>query len=56
MTGISPHVITHVLNVNPDMPPVQQKRRPLDSVKAEALEKEVDKLLSNGMIRNVYYP
>ncbi|XP_060962172.1 uncharacterized protein LOC133032297 [Cannabis sativa] len=56
MTGISPHVVTHVLNVNPDMPPVQQKRRPLDLVKAEALEKEVGKLLTSGMIRDVYYP
>ncbi|XP_060965610.1 uncharacterized protein LOC133034526 [Cannabis sativa] len=55
MTGISPHVITHVLNVNPDMPPIQQKRHPLDPVKADALEKEVDKLLTNRLIRDVYY-
>uniref|UniRef100_A0A803PAC4 RNase H type-1 domain-containing protein n=1 Tax=Cannabis sativa TaxID=3483 RepID=A0A803PAC4_CANSA len=56
MIEISPHVITHVLNVNPDMPLMQQKRRLLYSVKVDALEKEVDKLLSNIFIRDVYYP
>ncbi|KAM6567285.1 hypothetical protein CsatA_026413 [Cannabis sativa] len=55
MTVIRPHVITHVLNITLDMLSVQRKRRPLDPVKADALEKVVDKMLTNGLIRNVYY-
>uniref|UniRef100_A0A803Q0M5 Uncharacterized protein n=1 Tax=Cannabis sativa TaxID=3483 RepID=A0A803Q0M5_CANSA len=55
MTGISPHVITHVLNVNKEMPLVQQKRSHLDLVKLEAFEKGVDKMLLNTFIKDVYY-
>uniref|UniRef100_A0A803Q9L2 Reverse transcriptase domain-containing protein n=1 Tax=Cannabis sativa TaxID=3483 RepID=A0A803Q9L2_CANSA len=55
MNGISPSIITHVLNIDKNMPVVKQKRHPLDPIKFEALQQELDKMLSNIFIRDVYY-
>ncbi|XP_050248773.1 uncharacterized protein LOC126696026 [Quercus robur] len=55
MLGISPKVIKHKLNVNPDKKPVQQKRRVFVLEWNQAITNEVNKLLTAGFIREVYY-
>ena len=52
MPSISPEVIQHKLNVNPERKPIQQRQR----VFAQAVIEEVTKLLMAGFIREVYYP
>ena len=56
MLGISTEVMVHKLNVNPSMHPVKQKRRVFALERNEAVMVEVDKLLTAGFIREVYYP
>ena len=54
--GISPKVIQHKLNVNPERKPVQQRRRAFDLERDQAVTEEVTKLLTTSFIREVYYP
>uniref|UniRef100_A0A2N9EWT7 Reverse transcriptase RNase H-like domain-containing protein n=1 Tax=Fagus sylvatica TaxID=28930 RepID=A0A2N9EWT7_FAGSY len=56
MPGISTEVLAHKLNVNPSMSPVKQKRRVFAPERNAAVMEEVDKLLTVGFIREVYYP
>ena len=56
MLGISPRVIEHKLNVNPENKPVQQKRWVFAPKWNQAIMDEVNKLLSTRFIREVYYP
>uniref|UniRef100_A0A2N9EHL8 RNase H type-1 domain-containing protein n=1 Tax=Fagus sylvatica TaxID=28930 RepID=A0A2N9EHL8_FAGSY len=56
MPGINTEVIVHKLNVNPSMRPVKQKRRVFAPERNAAVMEEVDKLLTAGFIREVYYP
>ena len=56
MLRISPEVIVHVLNVDPDMKPVKQKRRKFTPKRVEAVAEEVENLLRAQFIREVYYP
>ena len=56
MPGISPEEIVHVLNVDPDMKPMKQKRRKFAPERVEAIAVEVEKLLKAQFIREVYYP
>ena len=56
MVGISPTVISHVLNIDKNHPPVRQKRRLLDKERSKALKEEVERLKENGFIRETYYP
>ena len=56
MPGISPEVIQHKLNVNPEWKPVQQRRRTFALERDQAIAEEVTKLLTAGFIREVYYP
>ena len=56
MSGISLKVIQHKLSVDPKMKPVQQKRRVFIPKRNQAVTNEVNKLLSTGFIREVYYP
>lgn len=56
MVGISPNVISHVLNIDKDHPPVRQKRRLLDKERSKAFKEEVERLKENGFIRETYYP
>ena len=56
MVGISPSVISHVLNIDKNYPPVQQKRRLLDKDRSQALKEEVERLKENNFIRDAYYP
>ena len=56
MSGISPKEVVHILNVDPDMKPVKQKRRKFALERVEAIAVEVEKLLKAQFIREVYYP
>ena len=56
MPGISPRVIEHKLNVNPKKKPIQQKRRAFTPERNQTITNEVNKLLTAGFIREVYYP
>ena len=56
MPGISPEEIVRILNVDPDMKPIKQKRRKFALERVEAIAKEVEKLLKAEFIQEVYYP
>ena len=56
MEGIDPSVMSHRLNVDPNRKPVRQKRLAMDTERYQALKEEVDKLLSNGFIKESFYP
>ena len=56
MPDISPEVIQHRLNVNPERKLVQQRRRAFALERDQAVTKEVTKLLTSSFIREVYYP
>ena len=56
MPGVSPEVIQHKLNVNPERKPVQQRRRVFAPERDQAITEEVSKLLTVGFIREMYYP
>ena len=56
MGGIDPAIITHKLNVSPSFKLVKQKRRSFAPERQKAINKEVDKLLQAGAIREVEYP
>ena len=56
MTGISPDVITHKLNVDPSFRPVKQKRRKFAPERNKIIDEEVQKLIDSGKIREVKYP
>ena len=55
MLGISPEVIQHTLNINPEKKPVQQRRRIFTLERDQVVTEEVSKLLTAGFIREVYY-
>jgi hypothetical protein len=50
MPGISPEKIVHILNVDPDMTPMKQKRRKFSSKGVEAIAVKVEKLLKAQFI------
>ena len=56
MPGISLKVIQHKLSVDPKMKSVQQKRQVFALEWNQAVTDKVNKLLSTGFIREVYYP
>ena len=56
MPGISLKVIEHKLNVNLEKKSIQQKRSVFAPERNRAITDEVNKLLSTGFIREVYYP
>jgi hypothetical protein len=55
MPGIDPSTICHKLNVDPSIRPVKQKRLVFAPDKNQAISDEVEKLLTAGFIREVYY-
>ena len=56
MPGISPEVIQHKLNVNPERKPVQQRQKTFTPERGQAIAEEVTKLLTARFIQEVYYP
>lgn len=55
MLGIDNKVIEHQLYVNPTKKPVQQKQRVFAPKRNKAVMEEVEKLLTIGFIRDVFY-
>ena len=51
MTGISPDVACHILNIDSTKMPVKQKKRRMGAERSVALEEEVKNLLANNFIR-----
>ena len=56
MPGINPSVIYHRLNIDPSIRPIKQKRQVFVPDRNQAVFYEVEKLLTAGFIREVYYP
>ena len=54
--GISPKIIQHKLNVDPERKPVEQRQRAFALEQDQAIAEEVTKLLTAGFIRKVNYP
>ena len=56
MKGVGPGLMCHCLNIDPRVPARQQKRRPLDPERSQALKDEVDKLIRAEFVREAKYP
>ena len=56
MPAISMKVIQHKLNVDPEKKPVHQRRQVFAPKRNQVITDEVNKLLTAGFIREVYYP
>uniref|UniRef100_A0A2N9ESA7 RNase H type-1 domain-containing protein n=1 Tax=Fagus sylvatica TaxID=28930 RepID=A0A2N9ESA7_FAGSY len=56
VSGVDPNYIEHQLNTDPHSKPVQQRARRSAPVHAEAVQKEVERLLQAGAIREIQYP
>ncbi|XP_075499207.1 uncharacterized protein LOC142537588 [Primulina tabacum] len=56
LTGTSPDVAEHRLNILPNSRPVKQKKRHFGPEKDIVIKKEVGELLSAGQIREVQFP
>ena len=54
--GVNPNYIQHQLNVDPHCKPMQQKVRRAAPIHAEVVQKEVERLLQIGAIRDLLYP
>lgn len=55
MTGISPDVITHELNADPEHKTVKQKRRKFTHERNQIINNEVQKRIETGKAREVKY-
>ena len=56
MPSIDPSVICHGLNIDLSIRPIKQKRRAFAPDRNQAISNEVEKLLTAGFVREVYYP
>ncbi|XP_019234378.1 PREDICTED: uncharacterized protein LOC109214869 [Nicotiana attenuata] len=56
MTGILTEVAVHKLSLDPNMPPMRQKKRPIAEARNKFVKKEVTRLLDIRSIREVKYP
>ena len=56
MPGISPDLITHKLNIDPNRKTVKQKKRNFAPERQEAIKEEVEKLLKAGFIEEIQFP
>jgi hypothetical protein len=56
MPGINREVMAHKLNVDPSIYSMKQKRQVFAPERNTAVMEEVEKLLTIGFIREVYYP
>jgi hypothetical protein len=55
MPGISPSVMVHKLNADPNFKPMQQRWRAYSAEKSKAATKEVKKLFEAGFIKEIQY-
>ena len=56
MPVISPKIIQHKLNVDPERKLIQQRQKAFALERDQAITEEVTKLLTVGFIHEVYYP
>ncbi|KAL0416413.1 UNVERIFIED_CONTAM: Pro-Pol polyprotein [Sesamum latifolium] len=56
LEGIDPKVITHHLNIDPDIKPVKQKKRHFEPEKDKIIQTEVDKLMAARHIEEIQFP
>ncbi|KAL0378609.1 UNVERIFIED_CONTAM: Transposon Ty3-G Gag-Pol polyprotein [Sesamum radiatum] len=56
LEGIDPRVITHYLNIDPSIKPVEQKKRHFGLEKDKIIQAEVDKLIVAGDIKEIQFP
>ncbi|XP_074559865.1 uncharacterized protein LOC141815896 [Curcuma longa] len=56
LTGVSPDVVMHRLNVLPGARPIKQKRRHFGPEQNKVIRDEVQKLLKAGYIKEVHFP
>ncbi|XP_074574636.1 uncharacterized protein LOC141831105 [Curcuma longa] len=56
LTGVSPSVAVHRLNVLPGARPIKQKRRHFGPEQNKVIREEVQKLLKAGHIKEVHFP
>ncbi|XP_074560659.1 uncharacterized protein LOC141816830 [Curcuma longa] len=56
LTGVSPAVAMHRLNVLPGARPIKQKRRHFGPEQNKVIREEVQKLLKAGYIKEVHFP
>jgi hypothetical protein len=52
---ISPSMMVHKLNVDPNLKPAQQRRRGYSTKKSKATAEEVKKLCEIGFIKEIQY-
>ena len=55
MPGISPDLITHKLNIDPNRKTVKQKKRNFAPERQEAIKEEVEKLLKAGFVEEIQF-
>ncbi|XP_071712485.1 uncharacterized protein [Rutidosis leptorrhynchoides] len=55
MTGVPHHIAEHKLNINPNIPPVCQKKRGMAPERTKFLREEVRNLVEAGILREVKY-
>ncbi|KAK8942837.1 hypothetical protein KSP39_PZI008806 [Platanthera zijinensis] len=56
MPGIDSNIACHRLNLDPEAPPIRQKKRPVADKLAEPIREEVAKLLKAGFVSEIQYP
>ena len=56
MTGIDLEIAVHRLQVDPDYPPIKQKRCKFAPECNKVINEEVQKLLDIGLVHKVHYP
>lgn len=56
MAGIDPQVAIHKLSLNLAARPVKQRKRCFAPERNRAIAEEIEKLLTAGFIKQVYYP
>ncbi|XP_074587632.1 uncharacterized protein LOC141843477 [Curcuma longa] len=56
LTGVSPSIAIHRLNVLPGARPIKQKRRHFGPEQNKVIREEVQKLLKAGYIKEVHFP
>ncbi|KAL0457859.1 UNVERIFIED_CONTAM: Retrovirus-related Pol polyprotein from transposon opus [Sesamum latifolium] len=56
LEGIDPDIITHHLNLDPNIRPVKQKKRHFRPKKDKIIQGEVNKLLTAGYIKEIQFP
>lgn len=56
MPGISEDVTLHRLKIKPGVHAVKQKKRVFSTEKQEAIDKELDRLIEVGFIKEIQFP